>query len=83
MNKIDVDAYFTLGVAYNASEEEIRKTYHEKVKEGNASEKVIEAYERIRDERGRKRYLWNSIHSYLEKAPSCEGQPFDFENLAR
>ena len=82
MNDSQIDAYRILGIGVNASEVEIRKAYHEKVKALENDEIVIQAYELIRDEPARKRYVWNSIHSYLEKTPPYEEGNFDFGAIA-
>jgi len=74
-----IDADRIVGVAFDATEEEIRAAYHQKVKAGDISEIVHKSYELIKDQDAREKYLWNSIHSYFEKPPGLLSDSFDVE----
>lgn len=63
---LQIDAYRVLGISPQANEEEIRLTYHQKIKDGDESEELRLAYDLIKDRVAREKYLWNSVHSYFE-----------------
>lgn len=86
----DIDAYRVLGLPFDATEEEIRKTYHMKLKTEEdtkedtkkGSETLRQAYNLIRNEKARKQYAWNSLHSYILQPPFYKEEAADLEGAA-
>lgn len=78
-NYTQLNAYELLGVATDAKEEEIRLAYHRKIKEGNESENLTQAYGLIKDAKARERYFWNSVYSYFDPLKEPEKKNLDLD----
>jgi hypothetical protein len=78
----EIDAWRVLGIPFDATEEEIRKTFHRKLKNGEDHDRLKQAYDLLRDEKARKHYTLNAIHSYFLQPPSCREEAVDLEGVA-
>ena len=67
MNKdfLQIDAYKILQISLDATEEEIRLAYHQKIQEGADLTLIGQAYSLIKDASARRKYLLFSMYSYF------------------
>ena len=70
MNRKIIDPYVLLGVAYDATDEEIRKGYHEKLSSCGTSPAIQQAYQQIRNVRQRSVYRYFDRNSDITHPPS-------------
>lgn len=81
--KTVTDPYVVLGIAYDASDEQIKQAFHEAMHVSQDTSEITQAYYLIRTQEARAEYQWKYLNSLLCAPTFSNKLDLDLEALIR